>query len=251
MVKKLLSSPSEMLENPKEQQKANKFFSALEQGDDDLRYLYGIFQKSKNLSKASRIVANFALAAAGLCAAMEGKEILEKWEWADKQTGAEYLQQHWRTNSTARPSWLNDSRESSPPSVGPLSSPPNTGLNISGNPNVGIVKGDNGGGQDNLSADRTENPSINLDASKGNEGGSQDSKGSGKHKCRDNNNDEMDDDADWRENSNISLDAGKGGAGGSQKLIGSRKCRHRDDDDHDANNERDDDTEKWYYRKDG
>ncbi|KAG5220266.1 hypothetical protein IMY05_C4635000300 [Salix suchowensis] len=79
MVKKSLSALSEMLENPKEQQKADKFFSALEQGDDDLGYLYGIFQKSKNSSKASRIVANFALAAAGLRAAMEGKEIPEKW----------------------------------------------------------------------------------------------------------------------------------------------------------------------------
>ncbi|KAJ8694449.1 hypothetical protein PTI98_009373 [Pleurotus ostreatus] len=94
MVKKALSSLGQMLENPKEQQKANQFFSALEQGDDDLGYLYGIFQKSKNSSKASRIVANFALAAAGLRAALEGKEIPEKWGRADKQTGAEYLQQH-------------------------------------------------------------------------------------------------------------------------------------------------------------
>ncbi|KAJ8694628.1 hypothetical protein PTI98_007286 [Pleurotus ostreatus] len=87
MIKKALSTLGEMLENPKEQQKANKFFSALEQGDDNLGYLYGIFQKSKNSSKASRIVANFTLAAAGLCATLEGKEIPEKWGRADKQTG--------------------------------------------------------------------------------------------------------------------------------------------------------------------
>lgn len=97
MIKKVLSTLGKMLENPKERQKANKFFSALEQGSDNLRYLYGIFQKPKNLSKASRIVANSALAAAGLHATLEvsqhlvliksvshigfpkGKEIPEKW----------------------------------------------------------------------------------------------------------------------------------------------------------------------------
>lgn len=124
MIKKALSALSEMLENPKEQQTADKFFSALEQGDDDLGYLYGIFQKSKNSSKASRIVANFALAAAGLRAALEvsqrlvsiisashvvfpkGTEIPEKWGRADKQMGAEYLQQQRGANPSVGPQAL-------------------------------------------------------------------------------------------------------------------------------------------------